>query len=142
MNFSTLIGFLLSIGVFITALTMSAKNYHIFLDTHAILIVMGGTMAASSVSFSVPRVLGLLRIFVRRMLGKNKRNYMALIDQIVMLSSANRKGRPAFEASLGKIRSLSSGTPPRCSSGSTPKSRKRKCEVSSRRAWKRTSRDT
>jgi chemotaxis protein MotA len=104
MNFSTLVGFLLSITVFTVALVMSARNYHIFLDQHAILIVVGGTMAASCVCFSLPKVVGLIRIFVKRMLGRSKRDYLGLIDQIVMLSQANRKGKQAFEATLSKIK--------------------------------------
>ena len=103
MNFSTLVGFLLSMTVFGMALVMSAKNFHIFLDQHAILIVVGGTMAASCVCFSLPKVMGLLKIFFKRMLGKSKRDYLAIIDQIVMLSQASRKGKQAFEATIFAI---------------------------------------
>lgn len=104
MNFSTLIGFLLSISVFGGAILLSAKNYHVFLDQHAILIVVGGTAAASCVCFSLPKVFGLVKVFVRRMLGKSRRDYLAIIDQIVMLSQANRKGKQAFEATIGKLK--------------------------------------
>lgn len=106
MNFSTLVGFLFSITVFGAAIVTSAKNFRIFLDSHAALIVIGGTMAASSVCFSVPKILGLVRVFFRRMLGRSKRNYAALIEEIVSLSQASRRGRPAFESAIGKIDDL------------------------------------
>jgi chemotaxis protein MotA len=104
MNFSTLIGFLTASAVFGIALFTSAKNFAIFLDSHAILIVIGGTLSASFICFSLPRVFGLLRVFVRRMLGRNKFDYLSLIDQIVFLSQANRKGRAAFEQAINKVR--------------------------------------
>jgi chemotaxis protein MotA len=103
MNFSTLIGFLFSFGVFFGALVMSSRNLAVFLDSHAILIVVGGTMSASFVCFSLPRVFGLLKVFAKRMLGTNKKNYLALIDEIVALSSAFRKGKQNFEQSIKTI---------------------------------------
>ena len=103
MNFSTLIGFLASMAVFVGALVTSTQNFNIFGDYHAILIVIGGTIAASCVCFSLPRVFGLIKVFFRRMIGKHKRDYLAIIDQIVTLSSANRKGRASFEAALKQV---------------------------------------
>lgn len=104
MNFSTLVGFVAASAVFGAALVMSAKNFLIFLDSHAILIVIGGTLSASFICFSLPRVFGLLKVFGKRMLGKTKHDYLSVIDQIVFLSQANRKGRAAFEAAIAKVR--------------------------------------
>jgi chemotaxis protein MotA len=104
MNFSTLIGFLAAVSVFSGALITSAKNFSIFLDSHAILIVVGGTAAATQICFSLSKVIGLTRVFFKRILGRSKIDYLALIDQIVFLSQSNRKGRQAFEAAITKIR--------------------------------------
>lgn len=106
MNLSTMVGFLLSITVFVTAIVRSAKDFRIFLDEHAILIVIGGTVAASCVCFSLPKVFGLIRVFFRRILGRNKRNYLALIQEIISLSQASRRGRQAFEAAVNKVDDL------------------------------------
>jgi chemotaxis protein MotA len=106
MNLSTMVGFLLSITVFGVAIVKSAKDFRIFLDEHAILIVIGGTAAASCVCFSLPKVLGLLKVFFRRILGKSKRNYPGLIQEIIALSQASRRGRPAFEAAISKVDDL------------------------------------
>lgn len=106
MNFSTMIGFILSVTVFSAALMTSAKDFRIFLDQHAILIVVGGTMAASTICFPISKMFGLIKVFFRRILGKSKHNYAALIEEIVALSQASRRGRPAFEASISKIGDL------------------------------------
>jgi chemotaxis protein MotA len=104
MNLSSLVGFLASFGVFGLALFSSGRDYSIFLDGHAILIVLGGTVAASCVCFSLPRVLGLLKVFVKRMLGHNKKDFMAIISEVVELSQASRKGRQAFESATNELK--------------------------------------
>ena len=107
MNFSNFIGFIASFTIFGAAVYTSSKNFAVLLDTHAILIVVGGTFAATTICFSLPKVFGLVRVFIKRMLGKSKKDYLAIIDQIVTLSAANRRGRQAFEAAItGKVVSL------------------------------------
>jgi chemotaxis protein MotA len=104
MNFSSFIGFVAAITVFTLALFTSAKSYSIFLDTHALLIVVGGTFAVSCICFPLPKVMSLVRIFFKRIMGKNRRDYLGLIDEIVTLSAANRRGRAAFEAAVTHVR--------------------------------------
>ena len=98
MNISSLVGFICSFAVFLGALMMTSRNSMIFIDLHAILIVIGGTTSASFVCFSFPRVFGLVKVFVRRMLGKMKRDYIAIIAEVVTLSTAARKGKQSLEA--------------------------------------------
>ena len=103
MNLSTLIGFIASISVFVLAVFTSSQNFSIFMDRQAILIVVGGTMAASSVCFSLPLIFGLLGVFVKRILGKKKKDYGALISEVVSLSAAHRKGKQALEPAIQRI---------------------------------------
>lgn len=104
MNFSSFIGLVASAVVFVSALMMSAHNYKVFLDTHAILIVVGGTMAVSCICFPLGKVIGMVRIFMKRILGGGKRDYLALIDEVVGLSAANRRGAQAFEGQASRIK--------------------------------------
>ncbi len=104
MNFSTFLGFMAAISVFTVAVFTSARNFTIFLDKHAVLIVVGGTLAATCICFPLPKVLGLVKVFFKRILGRNKRDFLALIDEIVSLSSANRRGRQAFEAAITRVK--------------------------------------
>lgn len=71
MNFSALFGILLAFGVFIGAAATSVSDSSILFDKHAILIVIGGTLAASMTSFSMRTILQLLRVFFKRVLGRN-----------------------------------------------------------------------
>lgn len=104
MNISTLIGFAASFAVFGFAVFTSARNFSVYLNGHAILVVLGGTFAASSVCFSLPKVFGLLKVFARRMLNRNKRDYQAIVAEIVMLSQASRQGTEAFEKLIPSVK--------------------------------------
>jgi chemotaxis protein MotA len=103
MNFSTLIGFGASLTVFVVAMLMSTDNSRVFADAHAMLIVVGGTMAASLVCFSLPQVAGLFRVFLRRMISGKKKDFNGLIDQIAELSKGYRGGRAALAQSVSKM---------------------------------------
>ncbi len=104
MNFSSFIGFALAGTVFGAALMTSSKNYMVFFDAHAILIVIGGTISASCICFPVPKVLSMVKVFLRRILGGGKRDYLVIIDEIVALAAANRRGKQAFEGAVQKVK--------------------------------------
>jgi chemotaxis protein MotA len=106
MNFSTLLGFLASIAVLLSAVITSTDEFRIFFDVHAALIVLGGTGAATLICFSLPKILNLFKVFLLRILGANKRDYLALVDEIVVLSQARNRGMQQFEAAVPKIRDL------------------------------------
>jgi chemotaxis protein MotA len=83
---------------------MTSNDVTIFLDGHAALIVVGGTLSASFICFSFGRVFGMVKVFWRRMLGKSKRDYLGLVQEIVALSTEARKGRSQLEAFVPKVR--------------------------------------
>lgn len=103
MNFSTIIGFLAATAVFVASIVMAFSNARAVLDIHAALIVVGGTAAVALICFPLPQIINLLRVFVSRILGRNKRNYADVIREVVLLAEANRKGRKAFQSALDTI---------------------------------------
>lgn len=90
MNFSALLGILLAFGVFIGAAATAVKDMKVLLDYHAFMIVIGGTLAASLVSFSGKTILVLLKVFFKRVLGKNDEAQVA-IEEIVDLARGFRE---------------------------------------------------
>jgi chemotaxis protein MotA len=103
MNLGTLIGFVLAIASFVATMLMSFKNVAVVLDLHAFVIVIGSTIAVTLICFPAERVFAMLKVVFRRLLGKNRRDYAGLIQEIVMLSDAYRKGEKNFEAVIPKI---------------------------------------
>jgi chemotaxis protein MotA len=52
------------------------------------------------ICFPLERITDLTRVFVRRILGQNKRDFLGLIDQITMLAQAYKKGMKPFEDAI------------------------------------------
>ena len=104
MNFATFVGFVFAVIVFVGTSLMTFRNSSVMLDMHAALIVMGGTVAVALICFPPGQIRDLTRVFIRRLFGKNIRDYNALIAEIVTLSEARRKGLKAFEAAIPNIR--------------------------------------
>ena len=49
-------------------------------------------------------MFALLKVFFKRLLGKNRRDYDAIIREIVVLSDANRNGQKNFDAVIPTIK--------------------------------------
>jgi chemotaxis protein MotA len=104
MNFSSLFGVLFGSAVLYAALHATTDNMTFFLDMHGILIVVGGTAAAASISFPISHVLGLVKVFFLRVLGKHKIDYTDVINQILELNKKASLGTSALNDTLPTIR--------------------------------------
>jgi chemotaxis protein MotA len=96
MNFSSLFGIILGISVMYAALSATSKDIMMFFDLHGILIVCGGTAAAASISFPFLEILGLLKVFFLRVLGRHQKNYREVINQILELNKKASLGMGAI----------------------------------------------
>ena len=104
MNFSSLGGLIFGMAVMYEALHASADNMSFFLDFHGILIVCGGTLAASSISFPISDVFSLVKIFLVRFLGKHRTNYQEVITQILELNKKATLGITALNEYVPNLR--------------------------------------
>lgn len=104
MNFSSLFGVLLGGGIFYWGLRSTTPNLMFFLDIHAILLVMGGTAAASSMSFPVGKLFSLTRVFVMRFLGRRRMDYQSTIIQLLELNKRASRGLAALNESLPTVK--------------------------------------
>jgi chemotaxis protein MotA len=103
-NIGTLIGFFIASAVFVLSVVMSFRNVSVIVDLHAALIVIGGTGAVALICFPMKQIGELTRVFFRRILGKNRRDYDGIIKELVTLSDARRKGQKSFDAVIPKVR--------------------------------------
>jgi chemotaxis protein MotA len=86
------------------ALKSTTDNLMFFFDVHGILIVLGGTLAAASISFPIIKVLSLFKVFFLRILGANKVDYQDTINQIIELNKKAANGVTGLNESLGTIK--------------------------------------
>lgn len=104
MNVSSIFGVGFGITIMYFALKAGNPNLSYFLDEHGILIVCGGTLAAASISFPVVKILMLLKVFLLRVLGKNKVDFQSSIAQLLELNKKASVGLSALNDSLPNIR--------------------------------------
>ncbi len=104
MNFSSLVGLIGGVAVMYLSLTGTTDNLAFFLDMHGILIVVGGTAAAASISFPLGDVFSLLKVFAMRVLGRNHTNYQEVISQMMDLSKRASAGGSALNEAVGSIK--------------------------------------
>jgi chemotaxis protein MotA len=104
MNFSSLFGVIFGAGVMYFALNATTPNMEFFLDFHGILIVVGGTAAAASISFPLFKVISLLKVFFMRVLGRNKTDTQGVISQLLDLNKKASIGLTAINDALPNIK--------------------------------------
>lgn len=90
MNFSSILGLILAVGVLVGTIIMSTSNSKMFLDLHAFMIVIGGTLAASLLSFSTSKLITMTKVFFKKVLGKNEDITIAL-NELVDLAKGYRE---------------------------------------------------
>ncbi len=96
MNFSAFIGFAAAAGVVLFAVNESQGTSTIILNTHALVIVLGGTFAATVVSFPILKVFKLCLLAMKRLLGLRPVNFEKLIQEVISIAETSNKDLAAF----------------------------------------------
>ncbi len=86
MNISSLFGVLLGIGILGASIHESGMEAAFFLNFHGVVIVLGGTLAAASISYPLTKVFALMKVFFLRVLGRNKIDFAEVIETIIELN--------------------------------------------------------
>lgn len=92
MNIYQIIGFSLAVGVLIGGLKLSSDNLSIFLDFPSVFIVLGGTFAATSISFQLNRLVTLFKVFFIRVIKGQRFQYKDTIKEMMRIAEAYRRG--------------------------------------------------
>jgi chemotaxis protein MotA len=103
MNLSTLTGLLFAFGVFFGSVVMAFDNVTVLLDWNAVLMVLGGTFAATLICFPLTQLAKMFKVFGKRMLGLKRKNYVGLVEQIVMVSKEYRRSKKSLGALLESL---------------------------------------
>ena len=102
MNFAAVLGLIFSIGIGVFAILDSTKNPKLFLNTHAIIIVIGGTATVGLLSFPFKRLFAAFGIVIRKVFGKEKNDYLGNIKQIVEIANVYRTNPKGFMQLVSK----------------------------------------
>lgn len=103
MNYSAVIGIILAITVAVMSAMTATSNWKIFVDYHAFMIVIGGTFAASLVSFSGKRLFMLVKVFFKKVIGKNVEVQICM-NEILEVAKGYRDDDQYLKNNLEKIK--------------------------------------
>ncbi len=104
MNLSSLVGVISAFIVFFTAIFTSTQARSVFLDKHGILIVIGGTAAASLICFPVKNLFVLIKVFFKKVLGQFSQAHGIVIKEIVILAEGVRDSETFLETQVDGIK--------------------------------------
>jgi chemotaxis protein MotA len=91
MNLAGLFGFLCAGGVLYFAIHGATKDVGLFIDPHAIIIVLGGSVTVALISFSFKRLFAGVKVVVKKTIGGERTDYLGTIKTIVNLAEAYRQ---------------------------------------------------
>ncbi|MBL8853362.1 MAG: motility protein A [Planctomycetaceae bacterium] len=103
MDIATLIGLVLVTVLLIMSVIMGGGTFSSFYDTASVLVVIGGAIAATLISFPLKDFFGIFKVILKVFLNKAE-NVNKIIEQIVSLAEVARKdGLLALESKLADI---------------------------------------
>ncbi len=103
MNFSSILGIIAALLVLVGGVMSSTSGLDILLNSHGILIVVGGTVAASLISFPLPDFIKLIKAFFQKVILGRGTKPGVVINEIVQLADGYRKNVGHLKASLPAI---------------------------------------
>ncbi len=101
---SSKFGLLLALGVFLLIALTSTKDPTVFLDWHAAVIVIGGTLAAALLSFSLGKMGQLFKVFLGKVLKSTEEGYADIVNEIVELAQGYRADNNYLVANVDNIK--------------------------------------
>lgn len=104
MSFSSLIAVVLTVGIIASSIHESGMNAGFFVNFHGVVIVLCGTLTAALMAFPLPKVFGLTFVFIKRVLGRNRIDYAATIEQILELNKKVTMGLSSLKETIPNIR--------------------------------------
>lgn len=87
MNFSSLIGFIFGGAVLYFAITGSVEKSQIFADPHALILVFGGTLTVSLMSFPFGKLFAIAKLFVKVVFFNKKVSDVELVRNLIDASN-------------------------------------------------------
>ena len=103
MDIATLAGVLAAIGLILTAIILGGGSFVAFIDPPSVMVVIGGAIAATLISFPLKNFLSVFGVGMKVLLYKID-SIPSLVEEIVSLAeTARRDGLLALESRIEEI---------------------------------------
>jgi chemotaxis protein MotA len=102
MDFATIIGIVVGVGLIASALQMGG-GISGYIDVSSLLIVVGGTIAATLINFPIKQVLSVVNV-IQKLIKADEENSLDIIKQFIQLAVVVRKeGHLALESEAQNV---------------------------------------
>lgn len=103
MDISSLIGFILAIGLILGSMLMGTAPITAYIDIPSFLVVVGGAMAAMMMCFPLKNMIGLPMVMMKVFLTKQEDMAKLIADLVGLADTARRDGLLALESKIAEI---------------------------------------
>ncbi len=103
MDIATIIGFVMAFGLVVAGI-LQGGSLGTFIDPPSVLIVVGGTIGATLVNYSLPKVLGLVGILKNAFFSQSNNPDTWIQILVEFAGKSRRDGILALESSLGDVK--------------------------------------
>jgi chemotaxis protein MotA len=93
MKFSAVLGFLIAAIVVYFGVSYGIDNSGVFLNFHAFIIVVGGTLAVSLICFPISHFWNMIKVLFRVLTGKAEHQLYETIAEVVEVSRLQNQGQ-------------------------------------------------
>ena len=105
MDIGTILGLLSGVGIIFLGIIRQDGDVGWFMNSNALIVVIGGTLAAAMVNYPLKNIVGLFSV-VKNVFTSEEHDYQGIIEQIVEKGEKARKnGVLSLEADLTSIES-------------------------------------
>ena len=104
MNLTAVLGLLSSNTIFLVSVFLALGSLDGFLDGPSLLIVLGGSLSATVICFPQKLLKKLLFDTKSKVISKVPRDVNGVIDEIVLIARAKRKGESAFDGAVKELK--------------------------------------
>lgn len=105
-NITSVVGLLLGLIVLVGGMYTSTPSFKIFINLHAVILVLGGTLAATITSFPLTSLLKIIKILIQKVFGKTQNPHSDVLYEIVDLSKGLRNNPNHLQEQLNQIENL------------------------------------
>ena len=107
MSVGTILGFIIGIGLFVGAVLSETSDFYVFLSLSSVIMVLGGTFAATFISYEVRYVVlalkGVYRVLFAPTISRNL--LKSEVGRVIRCGyTVQKSGLPALEAEAGKLK--------------------------------------
>ena len=103
MKILSLAGLIVAIIVVFTGMKLTSDNMSVFLDWPSLFIVIGGTFAATSITFRIDKIVAILKIFASHITRQENVVYADLVAEIMKVTESYRKGE-SLDNHINKVK--------------------------------------